>query len=74
MFLPAKEPEHIEGFVGKFALFCYEILYNGGLADIDPVVSKRTAKTAEFRLRPSAFFRAWASLTRDNQASLQQPS
>ena len=68
VFLPSKEPEHIEGFVGKFALFCYEILYRGGLADIDPVVLKRTAKTAEFRLRPSAFFRAWASLTRDNQA------
>ena len=74
VFLPAKEPEHLEGFVGRFALFCYEILYRGGLVDIDPVVSKRTAKTAEFRLRPSAFFRAWASLTRDNRASLQQPS
>jgi len=68
VFLPAKEPEHIEGFVGRFALFCYEILYRGGLADIEPVVSIRTAKTAEFRLRPSAFSRAWASLTRDNQA------
>jgi hypothetical protein len=68
VFLPAKEPEHIEGFIERFALFCHEILYRGGLADINPVVSKRTAKTAEFRLRPSEFFRAWASLTRDNQA------
>ena len=74
VFLPAKEPEYIEGFVGRFALFCYEILYRGGRPDIDPLVSKRTAKTAELRLRLSAFFRAWASLTRDNQASLQQPS
>jgi len=67
VFLPSKEPEHSEGFSGRFALFCYEILYRGGLAEIDPVVSRRTAERAEFRLRPSAFFRAWASLTRDER-------
>lgn len=68
IFVASKEPEQIENFIGEFARFCFEVLYCGGLADIDPVVTKRTAGKAEFRLRPSAFLRAWASLTRNNPA------
>ena len=67
VFVPAKEPQHMEAFVEKFALFCYQVLYLGGLADIDPVVTNRNAQKAEYGLRPSAFFRAWASLARDTQ-------
>ena len=66
VFLSAKEPEQFEGFIRKFARFCYKFLYRSGLADIDPVVTKQTATKGMFRLCPSAFFRAWASLTRDS--------
>jgi hypothetical protein len=64
VFLPSKEPRKLERFIGTFGRFCYAVLYRGGLADIDPVVTEAMAKRAEFRMRPSAFIRAWANLTR----------
>ena len=64
VFVPDKEPEGMEAFIEEYALFCFQVLYRGGLADIEPVVSERAAKRAEYSLRPSAFFRAWASLAR----------
>jgi hypothetical protein len=65
VFVPDKEPASIEAFIGGFALFCYQVLFRGGLADIEPIVSQGAAKKAGFSLGPSAFFRAWAFPARD---------
>jgi hypothetical protein len=64
VFVRTKEQEALELFIQRFALFCFEVLHLGGLVDIDPKITKKDAKQAEFRIEPSAFFRAWASLTR----------
>jgi len=65
VFVRSKDPDALEAFVEDFAVFCYQILYRGGLIDIDPVVTNRNAKKAEFGMKPSSFFRSWVSLSRD---------
>lgn len=65
VFLRSKDPQELESFIGTFARFCYEVLYRGGLAEIDLAVTKRTARKAQFRMRPSTFFRAWVNLTKE---------
>jgi hypothetical protein len=68
VFVKSKEPENLEIFVEKFSLFCFEVLYKGGLVNIDPVVGKRAAADARFSMGPSAFLRAWISLVQDAPA------
>ena len=61
VLLPGRETDHIQRFHGRFARFVHDVLYAGGLVDIDPPVNRLEARRAEFALRPSALFRGWVS-------------
>jgi len=59
VLLPGREEVHFRRFHGRFARFAYDVLYTGGLVEIDSPVNRLEARQGAYSIRPSAFFHAW---------------
>ncbi|MCY4484425.1 MAG: hypothetical protein OXC12_16265 [Spirochaetaceae bacterium] len=65
VLLPNSEPAHLQGFIDKYALFCWEILEPLGLVEIEHAVDRGRAAEATYRMSAGPLLNEFVHLSPD---------